>query len=137
MSRLGTQPLAVVADDSLMVRRVAARILRDAGYEVEEAKSAEDVLDAARLHMPALVLLDARIADTDAPELIAALRALPGGGEVRMVLCTARREVGFIADMLAAGADEYIIKPFDSDIIESKLQLVGLPARRRARSDAA
>ena len=130
-------PLAVVADDSLMVRRVAARILRDLGFEVAEAKSAQDLLDAARLQPPALLMLDAALGRTPAADIVRDLRAVDGGADVRVVLCTARRDVEFITQALAFGADEYIIKPFDSDIVESKLRLLGLPVRGQHRSAAA
>ena len=58
--------------------------------------------------------------------MLKALRALPGGDAPTVVFCTSVRDVDRIVEALSAGADEYIMKPFDSDIIESKFTLAGL-----------
>ena len=122
-------PHALLVDESLMVRRVGARIIRDLGYQVSEAETGSEALDMARLSMPDVILCDWRVGDMDAGAVMEALRAEPGGEDVVVILCTADRRVERITQALAAGASEYIMKPFDSDIIESKLALAGLPVR--------
>ncbi len=124
-----TAPRCLLIDESLMVRRVGARIIRDFGYEVSEASTALEALDMARLSMPDVILMDWRAGEMEADAFMEALRREPGGEDVVVILCTADRRVERITQALAAGATEYIMKPFDSDIIESKLALAGLPTR--------
>ena len=124
-----TAPLCYVVDASLMVRRVAARIIRDLGYEVEDAKTGSEALSLAGLRRPDVVLTDWNGPDMRADALIEGLRAVEGGSSIRVILCTAERDPERIRQALAAGADEYIIKPFDAEIVESKFRLAGLPVR--------
>ena len=126
---MSASPHCLLIDESLMVRRVGARIVRDFGYEVSEASTMQEALDMARLSMPDVVLTDWRAGGMEADAFMEALRAEPGGEEAVVILCTADRRVERITRALAAGASEYIMKPFDSDIIESKLALAGLPTR--------
>ena len=130
---LNARPQCLIVDGSAMVRRVAARIVRDIGFEAVEARTGREALDAAQLRRPDAVLMDWVSGEMEAPELIAALRGSDTSETpIRVVLCTADRRVERIEAALAAGADEYIMKPFDSDIIESKFRLTGLPVSRRA-----
>lgn len=132
---MSAEPVCLVADESLMVRRVAARIIRDFGYEVVEAKTGLDALDAARMRLPDVVLLDWSVGGMRADAIIEGIRSESGGADVRVIFCTADRRVERITEALAAGADEYVMKPFDSDILESKFTLAGLairPGRPRA-----
>jgi len=55
-----------------------------------------------------------------------ALRGLPGGDKPSVVFCTTENDLSHIQEALGAGANEYIMKPFDSEIIESKFSQVGL-----------
>ena len=132
-----TAPHCLIVDESLMVRRVAARIIRDFGYEVDDTKSGQDALDMARIRLPDAILLDWQIGEVGAVELITAIRGEPDGDDVRIIFCTAQRSLETIRAALSAGADEYIMKPFDSDIIESKFRLAGLPVGRQVETDAA
>ncbi len=130
-------PHCLVIDESLMVRRVAARIIRDFGYDVLDAKTGQDALDMARMRLPDVILLDWQIGDMSATDVIDDIRSLPDGEKTRIIFCTAQRSLERIRAALSAGADEYIMKPFDSDIIESKFRLAGLPVIRVIQTDAA
>ena len=130
-------PLCLIVDESLMVRRVGARIIRELGYEVIEAKTGVSALDTARLRRPDVILTEWQVGEMDAPTLIKTLTKELGADRTRFILCTADRRVERIVEALAAGADEYIMKPFDSDIIESKFVLAGLPVRLPPSGDAA
>ncbi len=59
-------------------------------------------------------------------EFLKILRAMPGGDTPRVIFCTTENEMSRIQEGMAAGANEYIMKPFDGDIIKSKLELLGL-----------
>lgn len=130
-------PHCLVIDESLMVRRVAARIIRDFGYEVLDTKTGQEAIDMARIRLPDVILLDWQVGDMSAIEVIDDIRSLPKGEKTRIIFCTAQRSLEQIRAALSAGADEYIMKPFDSDIIESKFRLARLPVGRAIETDAA
>ena len=116
----------LIVDDSRMIRRVAGRIVKDLGFETIEAVNGRDALDKCHLEMPNAVLLDWAMPVMDGFEFLKKLRQMPGGDEPTVVFCTSVRDIDKIVEALSAGADEYIMKPFDSDIIESKFALAGL-----------
>lgn len=116
----------LIVDDSRMIRRVAGRIVKDLGFETREAVNGQDALDKCLMQMPDAVLVDWGMPVMDGFDFVKHLRDLPGGDEPTVVFCTSVRDVERIVQALAAGADEYIMKPFDSDIIESKFALAGL-----------
>ena len=129
----------LIADDSRMVRRVASRIFRDFGFDVNEAGSAGEAVELCRIRMPKLLLLDWHISARDGHgfdgiEVMKKVRALAGGDAVKIIFCTTEREPARIIEALQAGADEYIMKPFDSDIVESKLVLTGLLPPRKLQA---
>jgi len=116
----------LIVDDSRMIRRVAGRIVKELGFETIEAVNGQEALDKCRLELPNAVLLDWAMPVMDGFEFLKELRKLPDGNEPTVVFCTSVRDINKIVDALSAGADEYIMKPFDSDIIESKFALAGL-----------
>lgn len=120
------QKKCLIVDDSKMIRRVATRILKDMRFEASEAENGKEALDLCKLSMPHAVLLDWRMPVMDGFGFLKALRQLPDGDKPVVIFCTAERSVERITEALQNGANEYIMKPFDSDIIESKFQLAGL-----------
>ena len=116
----------LVVDDSRMIRRVASRILKDLKFETLEAENGKDAIDKCRIDMPDAILLDWSMPVMDGLDFLKELRKDPNGKAPIVVFCTAERDVSKITEALDAGADEYIMKPFDSDIIESKFQQAGL-----------
>ena len=118
----------LIVDDSKMIRRVAGRILKDLKFTPEEARNGQEAIEHCRANMPDAILLDWNMPVMDGLSFLKALRKEPGGSDPVVVFCTAERDVTKIAKALDAGADEYVMKPFDSDIIESKFFQVGLIA---------
>jgi two-component system chemotaxis response regulator CheY len=116
----------LVVDDSRVIRRVAAKIIQDLGFEVEEAEDGKKALAACQVRMPDLALVDADMPVMDGRSYIQALRRLPGGDKVIAIFCTTDNDVAYIEKALEIGADEYIMKPFDSEIVRSKFQLLEL-----------
>jgi two-component system, chemotaxis family, chemotaxis protein CheY len=116
----------LVVDDSRVVRKVAGRIVGELGFEVLEAADGAEALALCRAALPHAVLLDWRMPVMDGVEFLRALRQEPGGNEPVVVFCTVENEPERIAEALDAGADEYIMKPFDGDIIEAKFAEAGL-----------
>jgi len=118
----------LIVDDSRMVRRVAGRIVREMDFEPSEAENGQDAIEQCRVEMPDAILLDWNMPIMDGLSFIKHLRKSPGGDKPIVVFCTAERDVKKITTALDAGADEYVMKPFDSDIIRSKFFEVGLIA---------
>ena len=116
----------LVADDSSVIRKVARRILEGLDFQISEAENGEEAIEACRQHIPDAVLLDWNMPKMDGYEFLRALRRLPGGDKPKVVFCTTENDVAHIARALHAGANEYIMKPFDKDIVEAKFQEVGL-----------
>jgi len=115
----------LIVDDSRIIRKVARRIVEGLGFEVIEAGDGAEALAICREEPPALILLDWNMPVMDGLDFLKRLRASPGGGEPRVVFCTAETDAPRIMEALEAGADEYVMKPFDGDILESKLLEVG------------
>ena len=118
--------LGLVIDDSRVVRKVARRILEDLGFEVAEAGDGAEGLAWCRSAMPDLVLLDWNMPVMDGLEFLRRLRQEPGGAAPRVVFCSVESDLDRIREALDAGADEYVMKPFDGDILASKLALAGV-----------
>ncbi|MEE9347376.1 MAG: response regulator [Robiginitomaculum sp.] len=116
----------LIVDDSKMIRRVAGRILKDLNFTTSEAENGKEALAKCRDEMPDAILLDWNMPIMDGLAFLKALRASAGGMNPIVVFCTAERSVERICEALDAGANEYVMKPFDSDIIASKFSEVGL-----------
>ena len=116
----------LVVDDSAVIRKVARRILEGLSFRISEAEDGEQALAACRADMPDAVLLDWNMPVMDGYEFLRELRRLPTGNAPKVVFCTTENDVAHIARALHAGANEYIMKPFDKDIVAAKFQEVGL-----------
>jgi two-component system chemotaxis response regulator CheY len=116
----------LIVDDSAVIRKVARRILESLQLRVSEAEDGKLALDACRTEMPDAVLLDWNMPVMDGHEFLKELRGMPGGKAPKVVFCTTENDVAHIARALRAGADEYVMKPFDREIMTAKLQEVGL-----------
>jgi two-component system chemotaxis response regulator CheY len=116
----------MIVDDSSVIRKVARRILEGLDFQVTEAEDGEQALHLCRRELPNAVLLDWNMPKMDGYEFLRALRRLPGGDGPKVVFCTTENDVAHIARALHAGANEYIMKPFDKEIVEAKFQEVGL-----------
>lgn len=116
----------LVVDDSSVFRKVVRRILQPWDFEVLEAEDGSQALDVCRRAMPDAILLDWNMPVMDGYQCLKELREMPGGDKPKVIFCTTENDVGHIARALRAGANEYIMKPFDREIVEAKLQEVGL-----------
>jgi len=116
----------LVVDDSSVIRKVARRILEGLEFQISEAEDGEQALQVCQVQLPDAVLLDWNMPKMDGYEFLRQLRRMPGGDVPRVVFCTTENDVAHIARALHAGANEYIMKPFDKEIVEAKLQEVGL-----------
>ena len=115
-----------MVDDSRVIRKVARRILEEIGYEVAEAGDGVDALAWCRAAMPDAILLDWNMPAMNGIDFLRVLRQEPGGQAPVVVFCTVENDIERIREALDAGASEYIMKPFDGDIIEAKFAQAGL-----------
>ena len=118
----------LVVDDSSVIRKVARRILEEMGFSVSEADDGDTALEECAQKFPDAILLDWNMPRMDGLSFLEAVRQMPGGDTPKVVFCTTENDIGKIACALRAGADEYIMKPFDREIIEAKLLQTGLIA---------
>jgi two-component system chemotaxis response regulator CheY len=116
----------LVVDDSAVVRKVARHIFEAFKLETSETDSGGHALDLCAKFMPDAILLDSHIPPMPTASFLASLRALPGGDKPVVIVCATENDSAAIARALSAGADDYILKPFDRESLRSKLAASGL-----------
>jgi two-component system chemotaxis response regulator CheY len=116
----------LIVDDSRVVRKVARRILEELEFAIEEAADGQLAMAACQRQMPDAILLDWNMPVMNGIEFLRALRQMSGGTAPVVVFCTTENDIKHIEEAVDAGANEYIMKPFDTDIIQAKFQQVGL-----------
>ncbi|SFZ83540.1 two-component system, chemotaxis family, response regulator CheY [Devosia enhydra] len=110
----------LIIDDSSVVRKVARRIIEDLDYIVDEAEDGQEALDKCRQEMPDAILLDWQMPIMGGLEFLKLLRAYVGGTDPHIVFVTTENDIGQIAQALRAGADDFMMKPFERDHLEAK-----------------
>jgi two-component system, chemotaxis family, chemotaxis protein CheY len=116
----------LVVDDSKVIRKVARHILETLDFSVSEAGDGQEALDACREGTPDVVLLDWNMPVMSGIDFLRALRAANLATKPKVIFCTTENGIAHIRAAIDAGADEYVMKPFDRDTLESKFQLVGV-----------
>ena len=119
---------AIVVDDSRAMRLILKRIVGQIGFEVFEAEDGQAALDLLGTldPLPNLALVDWNMPNMNGLEFVTAVRADARFREMTLVMVTTESEQSQIVRALAAGAHEYVIKPFTPDAIVEKLALLGL-----------
>ncbi|WP_438730828.1 response regulator [Parasphingorhabdus sp. DH2-15] len=115
----------LVVDDSKVIRKVARHILEALEYDVDEAADGEQALHYCQETMPDVVLLDWNMPVMSGIDFLRALRTIEGGQGPRVIFCTTENGRSHIEAAIEAGANEYVMKPFDRETLETKLQLAG------------
>lgn len=120
--------IALVVDDSKTIRTILRRSLSELGYNVLEAADGQEALQAIDTGNEGidLVLTDWNMPVMNGLELLRNLRKRPELRSIRVVMVTTEAEMSHVAKALAAGADEYVMKPFSKEILKEKLALLGL-----------
>ena len=116
----------LVVDDSKVIRKVARHILETLNFSVEEAEDGREALSRCEARMPDVVLLDWNMPVMGGIEFLRRLRESAFGSQPKVVFCTTENDAAHIRAAIDAGADEYVMKPFDRETLESKLQIVGI-----------
>jgi two-component system chemotaxis response regulator CheY len=115
----------LVVDDSKVIRKVARHILETLDFAVEEAEDGRQALSCCESRMPDVVLLDWNMPVMGGMEFLRTLRQRAFERQPKVVFCTTENDAAHIRAAIDAGADEYVMKPFDRDTLEMKLQIVG------------
>jgi two-component system chemotaxis response regulator CheY len=116
----------LVVDGSSVVRKIARRILENMDFHVVDAEDGKEALELCNRGLPEAILLDWNMPVMDGREFLGNLRRMPGGDTPKVVLCSTEHEIGHLARALDAGADDYILKPFDRDDVAAKFEEIGL-----------
>jgi two-component system chemotaxis response regulator CheY len=116
----------LVVDDSKVIRKVARHILETLDFQVSEAGDGREALDACMASAPDVILLDWNMPVMSGMDFLRALRDSTIATRPKVVFCTTENGMAHIRAAIEAGADEYVMKPFDRETLESKLQIVGV-----------
>lgn len=111
----------LIVDDSSVIRKVARAILESLRYEVAEAASGEEALKHCETHQPDLIILDWHMPGMSTLDFLSKLRTRSSGPRPRILYCTTELDIPDISRAIAAGADHYLMKPFNRQMIETKL----------------
>jgi two-component system, chemotaxis family, chemotaxis protein CheY len=118
----------LVVDDSNVVRKVARRVFEILKFDVCEAGDGQEGLDLCQAAMPDAILLDGHLPVMASSEFLSSLRAMRDGRKPVVIFCTSENDRGEIARALSAGADDYVLKPFNRETIRAKLVTAGIKA---------
>src|SRR5689334_18993768 len=122
-------PLCLIVDDSRVIRRMAADILKSLGLRTAEAENGLQAVEFCRGTVPDMVLLDWNMPEMDGITCLRQLRAMNLEPRPFVVMCTTESGMPKICEALEAGADEYIMKPYDQGVLLDKLSQLGLVER--------
>lgn len=116
----------LIVDDSRVVRKVARRIASDLGFECTEAEDGNKAYETCLQSLPDVIILDWNMPVMSGAEFLEKLRQMKNGDHPKVIFCTTENTTNQLQRAIGAGADEYIMKPFDSEVILSKFRQIGL-----------
>ena len=116
----------LIVDDSRMMRRFLRNSLEALDFAVREARNGAEAIDLCQESMPDVILLDWNMPVMNGLEFITLLRQGSHADQPKVVFCTTENDIAHIRAAIEAGADEYVMKPFDRETLHIKLQLVGV-----------
>jgi two-component system chemotaxis response regulator CheY len=114
---------ALVVDDSKAIRQIERKYLEELGFEVLEAENGKEALEVLKEHPDiSLILLDWHMPVMNGYEFLKILRANPQYQEIKVMMVTTENQQKSVIDAIMAGANEYLMKPFDKEMLETKLR---------------
>ncbi len=116
----------LIVDDSRVVRKVAGRIIQDFGFTCREAENGLKAVELCQIEMPDVIVLDWNMPVMSGIEFLEKLRQMENGASPKVVMCTMESDTDHIRRAVAAGANEYIVKPFDREVFRTKFMLMGV-----------
>lgn len=124
---------ALLADDNLVTRTLLSETLRRLGHDVTAVEDGAAALAAFQARGTQVLILDWMMPGMDGLEVCRRIRTLPGGGEVFILMVTAREGTTAVSEALAAGVDDYLVKPVTPELLAARITI----AARRLEQDAA
>ena len=118
----------LIIDDSDIIRKVARNFIEREQYEVEETENAEAAVKVCMQRMPDVILLDWHLPGMSSFEFLTALRFTAGAKRPFILYCTTENDAADLTRAFNAGADAYLMKPFDHQSFAAKFRGIGLAA---------
>jgi CheY-like chemotaxis protein len=115
------RPLVLVVDDDDLLRKILVNVLRSAHYEVESTADATEAMAVLRRRRPDVILMDVQMPDIDGIELTRRLKAAEPYAAIPVIMLTGQGDKGVLAESIAAGANDFIVKPFDREVLLKKV----------------
>lgn len=119
-------PKCIIADDSKVIRMILSKIMDNFRYDVLEAEDGEDVVELCEQHEPQLIIMDTKLPILDGIDALYKIRDMQRIEQPKIIFCSSVTDPDKIREALDGGADDYIMKPFDEEIIASKLEILDL-----------
>ena len=119
---------ALIIDDSRAMRRILRQIVEPLGFRILEAGDGQEGLDRLEQYHPdvELTLVDWNMPVMNGLEFVKAVRADDQYQQMKIAMVTTETEPAQMARALMAGVDEFVMKPFTSEILIEKLKLIGV-----------
>lgn len=115
----------LVVEDSRVMRTVARRIFEELQFEIGEAEDGMGGLRACHDKMPDVIFLDWDLPSMPGLEFLKSVRGQPNGAHPVILFATTENDPEEIAQAIAAGADDYVMKPYDRAALRTKLVDIG------------
>ena len=119
----------LIVDDSPVIRKVANRILTDMGFVVVEAADGFEALEKCRYNMPDAILIDWDTPNMSGIEFLEQFSLVEGSKATRIIYCTSEIMVSDMTKAKRAGANAFMMKPFNRKILQTKLKEAGVENR--------
>ena len=120
----------LLIDDSRVIRGVSRRIMEGLGFKVAEAENGKEALERCAISMPDLIIVDWDMPVMTGIEFVTAVRTIPNGKNPKIIFCTSKNAVEDVTRGMSAGANEWIVKPFDQAKMLAKLIKAGVIRRK-------
>lgn len=118
--------ICLTVDDSKVIRKLVSAMLVKLGFEVKEAENGQEALEFCKQIKPDCILLDWNMPVMDGLAFIKEFRKNPQNNDVKIIFCTSENDFSKIKEAMDAGSNEYIMKPFDIEVIKSKFIQTGI-----------
>jgi two-component system chemotaxis response regulator CheY len=116
---------ALVVDDSKAIRQIEKKYLEELGFTVLEAQDGEEALRVLKENQDiSLILLDWHMPVMNGYEFLKRVRENPAWSDIKIMMVTTENQQKSVIDAIMAGANEYLMKPFDKEMLETKIQFL-------------
>lgn len=119
-------PQCLIADDSKVIRMILSKIMNNMKYDVIEAEDGEEVVELCETKEPDLIIMDTKLPILDGIDAMYKIREMQKIKQPKIIFCSSITDPERIREALDGGADDYIMKPFDEEIILSKMEILNL-----------